>query len=401
MNRVAPWLKAVNTVLTPTIANRRKKIDKIIEKAVHNAETRIGGTHSGDEQFIDDYRFLLRCFADIDGLSPTGWSGMINDVSTRIENRLRIRKLHVQHPEIAAEPIERPIVIVGMPRTGTTLLHRLLGAPEAHRAPLLWELMSTDLGDISQETRDEYRKRSDRITVGMDKVAPDFRNIHSIGTDEPEECVFLLPHGLMFAVRADSPRYVQWMLERDYTDDYRYLKQGLQVLQHGRPRRRWVLKSPAHLWSLDVLLKTFPDAEIVWTHREPATVLASMCSLAETSMSLHMHKPDPHSIGRQWLGLLATGIDRTRAVRRQQPRDTIIDVPYEHLTKEARERIPELFERLDTPWGKAEQDTLETALDRPGGSGGRHKYELSPYGITETEVNQVFSEYRRFIGDLE
>lgn len=398
MNRVAPWLKAANIVLAPTIANRRSKVDKIIDRAVRDAEAKTGGTASGDEQFVEEMRFLLGCFADVERITPSGWMGTAADLASRLENRLRIRKLHAQYPEIADEPIERPIVVVGMPRTGTTFTHHLLAAPEDHRAPLMWELLSTDLGDIPEDTRNEYRKRARRMAEGAEKASPAMRRIHRLGADQPEECVFVLPHGLIYVVRAHMPRYEQWMLDRDYTPDYQYLKQALQVLQYGRERRRWVLKSPAHLWSLETLLKTFPDAQVVWTHRDPATVLGSMCSLSEATMSVHVRGPDLHQIGRTWLGMLATGVARAFSARRNLTEDTLIDVPYGHLTEAPGRRLPDLFARLDVPWGEPERRNLERLLARPGGSG--HVYDLSHYGIGATEVEQAFGEYGRFVDEL-
>ena len=399
MHRVAPWLKAVNVVLTPTIANRRNKVDKIIDRAVHEAEAKTDGTASGDEEFIEEMRFLLGCFADVEDLTPMGWLGTAGDITSRMENRFRIRKLHALHPEIGDEPIERPIVVVGMPRTGTTMTHHVLAQPVDHRAPLMWELLHTDRGDIPEATREKYLKQARQMARITEKISPMMRHIHQLGAEKPEECVFVLPHGLIYVVRAHMPRYEQWMLDRDYTGDYQYLKQALQVLQHGRERRRWVLKSPAHLWNLETLLKTFPDAQVVWTHRDPEPVMGSMCSLAETSMSAHVRDPEPHRIGRVWLGMLATGIARARAAQKSLPEDTIIDVHYRHLAEDPQERFPELFERLGVPWGIAERHNLELAMNRAGGSGG-HVYDLARYGLTPADLDQAFGDYGRFVEEL-
>ncbi|GAB3229336.1 sulfotransferase [Glycomyces halotolerans] len=399
MRRVAPWLKAANVVLTPTIANRRNRVDKIIDRAVREAETKTDGTASGDEEFIEEMRFLLNCFAEVPNLSPIGWIGTVKDINSRLENRFRIRRLHARHPEIADESIERPIVVVGLPRTGTTLTHHVLAQSAEHRAPLLWELLHCDLGDISEAEREKYIKQAEQVAVGTEKASPMMASIHKLGADKPEECVFVLPHGLIYVVRAGMPRYERWMLDRDYTPDYRYLKQALQVLQHGRPHRRWVLKSPAHLWNLTTLLKVFPDAQVVWTHRDPATVTASMCSLAETTMAVHTRGTDPHAIGRRWLDLLATGIGRARSDRRSLPDETVIDVPYRHLADEPAERFPALFERLGVHWGTAEKHSLEKAMAKAGGSGS-HSYDLSRYGLAESDVDKAFGDYGRFIEHL-
>ncbi|WP_100445372.1 sulfotransferase family protein [Glycomyces xiaoerkulensis] len=400
MRRVAPWLKAINVVLAPTIANRRHKVDRIIDRAVRDAERRTDGTASGDEEFIDQMRFVLASFAEVEGLTPAGWKGTVDDIAGRLENRFRIRRLHARHPEIADEQVERPIVVVGMPRTGTTLAHHVLAQSADHRAPLMWELMHCDLGDIPAATRAEYVKRTEKVALGSVKASPMMPHIHKLGADKPEECVFVLPHGLIYVVRAHMPRYERWMLDRDPIGDYRYLKQALQVLQHGRERRRWVLKSPAHLWNLRTLLKVFPDAQIVWTHRDPATVMGSMCSLAETTMSVHVARPDLHRIGSTWLEMLATGVDRARDARRDLPDGAVVDVSYRHLTGEPERRFPELFERLGARWGTAERLNLERAQVRAGGGKG-HVYDLGRYGLDSAAIERAFGDYGRFVDGLD
>lgn len=391
MERVAPWLKAVNTVLTPAIAGRRKKIDRLLDRAVREAEHRTGSTAHGEDDFIAGMRVLLAGYADIHGLTLTGWVGVQQEITDRLENRLRIRKLHALNPDIADEPISRPIVVTGVPRTGTTMLQRLLATPETHRSPLMHELQFADLATA------DHLRRSERVADFLEKAIPTFGSVYEMAAEKPDADVWVLPHGIGHLVRAHPPGYVQWMLDRDYTPDYRYLKQTLQVLQYGRPRRRWVLRAPAHLWQLGCLTKTFPDSQIVWTHRDPATALASLCSMTETAMAMNTAEIDPHEIGRTWLGLFATGLDRARAVRRRLPAYSVIDVPFRHLTDDAREYMPHLFDRLGAPWGSAEADALDAALvRRPMG----HRYDLARYGLTEGEVDQALAEYKRAFAPL-
>lgn len=387
MEPVSHWLKAVNTVLAPAIAGRRKKVDRLLDRAVREAEDRTGSTAHGEEAFVEDMRVLLAGYADIHGLTLTGWVGIQQEVTGRLENRLRTRKLHALNPEIADEPISRPIVVTGVPRTGTTMLQRLLAAPAAHRAPLMHELMHADL-----ETGDDHMRRAERAADFLNKAVPTFGAVYDMDPRKPEADVWTLPHGIGHLVRAQPPGYVQWMLERDYSADYRYLKQTLQVLQHGRPRRRWILRAPAHLWNLHALVKAFPDAQILWTHREPAEALASLCSMTETATGMTTCELDPHEIGRTWLGLFATGLDRARAARARMPAYSVVDVPYRDLTDRARDHLPFLFEHLEAPWGRIEADALEAALaNRPTG----HEYDLARYGLTESEVDGALADYKR------
>ncbi|MCD0443265.1 sulfotransferase [Glycomyces sp. A-F 0318] len=390
MERVAPWLKAVNTVLTPAIAGRRKKVDRIIDRAVREAEHRTGSTASGDEAFIEGLRVLLRGYADIDDLTPTGWVTVQQEVTDRLENRLRVRKLHALNPEIADEPVSRPLVVTGLPRTGTTMLQRLLAVPDGHRAPLLHELMHADLPGTG------HRHRTERLVDALGKAVPNFGAVYDMDADRPDSCVFVLPHGIGHLVRAQPPGYIQWMLDRDGAADYRYLKQTLQVLQHGRPRRRWVLRAPAHLWHLNALMKAFPDAQLLWTHRDPAAALASLASMTETATALTTGRVDPAEIGRMWLGLIATGLDRARAARRRLPAYAVVDVPYRDLTDQARRAVPALFDRLGAPWGEPEQRALDASLaDRPAA----REYDLARYGLTQGDVDQVLADYQRVFAD--
>ncbi|GAA1672269.1 sulfotransferase [Glycomyces endophyticus] len=384
MERVAPWLRAVNTVLTPAIAGRRKKVDRLIERAVREAEDRTDSTAHGDDDFIDDMRVLLTGYADVPGLTPMGWIGASQEITDRIENHLRIRKLHALDPDTADERIDRPIIVTGVPRTGTAVLQRLLAAADGHRAPLLHELMHPGV------PADEARRRTDRTVDAQRRAVPTFGGLYDMHPDRPDSCVWVLPHGIGHLVRVQPPGYVQWMLDRDHTADYRYLKRTLQVLQRGRPRRRWVLRAPAHLWSLGALMRTFPDAQVLWTHRDPATALASLSSMTETATALTTADPDPRDIGRMWLGLFATGIDRARA-ERARLHATVVDVPYRDLT-ERTDQLPALFQRLGAPWGPAERAALDAAVAaRPRG----HRYDLARYGLGQAEVDHALADYKR------
>jgi hypothetical protein len=401
MRRTAPWVKAINTLLAPTVRNRQNKVDAVVDKALAAGEAASGGTAEGDERFTEDYRFYAECLAAADGLTPIGWYGLGSELASRFENRFRIRRLHAERPEIGREPIERPIVVVGMPRTGTTLTHNILAGPEAHRAPLLWELLSTDLADVEPALRKRYMKTAERTAGGMATMSPAFELIHAMHATGPEECIFVLPHGLPFFVRADMPEYGAWYLDRDHTADYVYLKQALQVLQHGREPRRWVLKSPAHLWNLDALLAVFPDAQVVWNHRAPQKAVASMCSLVECVQGTHLRRVDLDGIGREWLEKLAEAVRRARAARSALPEQAVIDLSYANLTDDPRSRVPELFERLGAEWTAAEKSHLERLLDRPRHvAAGGHRYDLARYGLTDERVDEAFGDYSALVAAM-
>ena len=236
--------------------------------------------------FIDGMRQLTRCFAASPKLSPMGWQSVQGDLRLRIENRLRVERLVAEHPAIAAEPIVAPVFIVGLPRTATTLAHNIIAKSAEHRGPALWEWMFTDI-DRGRDVELRRIRQTQRLVGTFMRLAPAFKIIHPLDARKARRVQ------LPAAARAPAPRarahaeVLRVDRARDALPEYEYLKLALQVLQYGRERKRWILKSPMHLDHLPEIRKVFPDATIVWTHRDPITVLGSLCSLVESSQVMH------------------------------------------------------------------------------------------------------------------
>ncbi|HEX2144539.1 MAG TPA: sulfotransferase [Glycomyces sp.] len=394
MRRTALWLPLVNALGAPSLKRRRARAGRVFDRMVADAERRAGADASLDSELIDSYRFLFGEFARMDGLSLAGWQGTTDDLTRRMATHLRVKRIIAETPEIAAEPITRPVVVVGLPRTATTLAHNVIVQPEGNRAPLMWELMNTHRGDIDPKLRERLIKDVQAMVDMAGKASPILETIHKMGAMNPEECIFALPHGIGFMTRGFMPGYLKWMEQRDYARDYAHLKQVLQVLQWRQPRKRWVLKSPAHLFNMDVLLETFPDATVVWTHRDPVTVMGSLCSLVETSWALHMSRYDPERIGPEWLEVLSAGVAKARQVRASASRERFVDVPYHSLTADPFGFLPKLFEQLDMPWTLADEANLEKILTAPA-TRRRHEYHLTRYGIDADDVEKAFGDYGR------
>lgn len=216
----------------------------------------------------------------------------------------------------------------------------------------------------------------------------------------PEECTFLLPHALVPLSQAHLPEYHARQFERDMVPDYRHLKQCFQVLQYGRPRRRWILKSPMHTGNLDALLAVFPDATLVWTHRDPATAVASFCSLVECGMAISRRKVDLHALGATWLDLLSRSAARGVAARAAIPRDSLVDVPYSWLGTDPAAGAPKLFAAIGARWTEADAARLPGVTARPKGTR-RHTYDLSRYGLTRADVEAAFSGYNALRAEVD
>ncbi|MGW2047902.1 sulfotransferase family protein [Streptomyces sp. NPDC001858] len=344
-----------------------------------------------DAGFAADFRLLLGHWARDEHLTPVGWSSAQGHVRRHLANRARVRRLIAEHPEIAQEPIERPVFVVGLPRTATTLTHGVLSLSEQHRCPLLWELLTPDVAGTPERRRKAVRAA--RLMVGgIDLFAPRYRDIHPLVAEGPEECTFALPHTIMPLSQARIPAYRAALDARDFVPDYAYLKQIYQVLQYGRPRRRWVLKSPLHTGNLDALLAVFPDATLVWTHREPAAVVASFCSLIEHGMAITLRPLDLHGLGATWLELLSDSVRRGIAARAAIPPGALVDVPYSWLGSDPASGAPKLYDAVGARWTEADAARLPQVVSRPRGTR-PHRYDLSRYGLTRADVDAAFAGY--------
>ncbi|QOV35211.1 sulfotransferase [Streptomyces ferrugineus] len=386
-------LTLANLLLRPALGSRRSP-DRVFDRIAVEA-----GEAPGDRQFVDDFRSLLGWWAKADNLTPVGWQSAQAHVRRHLTNRARVRRLIAEHPEIEREPIEKPVFVVGLPRTATTVTHAVLSISDEHRCPLLWELLAPDL-ELPPRQRRKAITTGRRMVQGTDLFAPRFRDIHAMVAEGPEECTFALPHASMPFSQARIPEYQAWHRERDFVDDYRYLKQVYQVLQYGRPRRRWMLKSPMHLENLEALRTVFPDATIVWCHRDPVTVVASFCSLIEHGMAISVRPLDLAGIGATWLDLLSRAMARGLAARAAIPAEQLVDAPYSWLGSDPATGAPKLYAAVGARWTESDAARLPGVVARPRGTR-RHTYDLARYGLTRAEVEAAFADYNALRAEVD
>ncbi|WP_330348225.1 sulfotransferase family protein [Streptomyces sp. NBC_00582] len=376
-------LSLANLLLRPGFASRRSP-DRVFDRLAASAGP-------VEAVFSAEFRFLLRHWARDEHLTPVGWWSAQGHVRRHLTNRARVRRLLAEHPGIAREPVERPVFVVGLPRTATTLTHGVLSLSEQHRCPRLWELLTPDLEGTAR--RRKQAVAAARGLVGaINLFSPRYRDVHPMTAEGPEECTFALPHTIMPLSQARIPAYQARHYERDFRADYAYLKQIYQVLQYGRARRRWVLKSPLHTENLDALLSVFPDATIVWTHRDPAAVVPSFCSLIEHGMAITRRPLDLHALGATWLELLSRSMTRGLAARSVIPREALIDVPYSWLGSDPAEGAPKLYDAVGARWTDADAARLPGVAARPRGTR-PHRYDLARYGLTRADVDTAFADY--------
>lgn len=318
--------------------------------------------------------------------------------------RLRAHAWLDRHPEIDAETIDAPIVVVGMMRSGTTLAQRLLAAdPQLHCA-YGWEI-----GEVAPPLDIDWSTEVDQRIGGAEEreaqsraFVPDLFAIHPMYAREAEEEIMFLADAFLSHVpeaSADVPDYRRWIDAQSFAPAYDYLHHMLQHLQwqkrqRGKPARRWVLKTPAHLGYLDELLRVFPDAHIVHLHRDPVATVASGASLNTTLWRMHSNDVDPHRVGAQWIERMGWTNDRALAVRDRWPDDAarVTDIDFAQLVADPIAQMATVYGNAGLPFST----TSERAMDewmraRPDSGGQRPSYTPEDFGLSPEQIRDRFA----------
>jgi hypothetical protein len=363
------------------------------------ARGRTGLQDFGDDAFVEPLAVLLRSIEDEARLHPLGARITRGRLISVLENRLRVQRALTRHPEIRDLPVEAPIVIAGLQRTGTTLLHRLLAAHPGLRSLASWEALHP-APDLSPRARLRKAKLAE---VGLRVLAPEFFAIHPVEAEAPEEDVLLLDMAFLSTVPEATlrvPTYARWLEAQDVTPAYRYMKQVLQLLTWQRrpdaPPGRWVLKTPHHLEHLDTLFEVFPDARVVQTHRDPVVTLASFCSMVTHGRAIFSDAVDPHEVGRDWSRKVRRLLDRAMATRDRLGEDRFLDVRYEDLLADPVGEACRVLRWAGVPVTDAATAALTRTLSaNPQNKHGRHQYRLEDYGLDRAALERLFADYRK------
>lgn len=359
----------------------------------------------GGDAFREALRRLLDAFEREAGLTLLGRVIARNDVVRLLENRLRMVETRRRHPEIEAGAIRRPIFIVGLPRTGTTILHELLAEDPANRVPMTWEVMHPwPPPERATYETDPRIARVESHFSGVDRLLPGFKSMHPMGARLPQECVALTAHdfaSMIFSTTHRVPGYHAWLDAADLRPVYASHRRQLQYLQWRCPAERWVLKSPGHLWALDALLTIYPDALIVQTHRDPLQVIASLTSLVTLLRSMASDRIDPLAIAEEWTRRLAAGLERSMAVRAAGLPATarIFDM---HFSDFIRDEIG-MVRRIYTHFGLALAPEAEARMRRflaenPRDKHGAHRYTLAAAGLDPAVERRRYAGYQDHFG---
>ena len=315
-----------------------------------------------------------------------------------LTSRLRLRALFDENPAMTDVPVEAPLFITGLQRTGTTLLHRLVAATPHFRGLRSWEALAP-VATI-RPFGFEPRRLTARAAEGtLRYLAPDFFAVHPVEADAPEEEVVLMDHTFVSQVSEASyhvPTFARWVEEQDHRIAYRYLRRCLQALTWQRPElpTRWVLKSPVHLEQLDALLDVFPDAMVVQTHRDPLQTIPSFCSMVAHGRGVFSDAVDPREVGAHWLRKVERMVHRAMRTRRERDGAAFGDVLYTDLVADPVSTIADVVARAGAPLDEQTRASLQGWLTHNRQHRhGRHVYDASDFGMTPERIERSMADY--------
>ncbi len=350
----------------------------------------------GEGDFFEPLSRLLESSEREAHLNLVGKISLRANLLHILRNRLLMRQDRRAYPEIARQEIREPLFILGLPRSGTTILHTLLAADPSHRAPLTWEVM-----EPSPPTRDDERRRIRRTTRSLsclDWLAPTFRRVHPLGAKLPQECVALMTPSLMsdqFDTMYYIPSYRAWFFRQNLRPAYECHRRFLQHLQLRHTAHRWILKAPAHMSALPALLSVYPDALFVQTHRAPLESIASVSSLITILRGVFSSRVDPLVIANDALQYWSETLTSFLPERdRLEPR-RICDLDYLDIRRDPIAAVRRIYEHFG--WSlssEAEQRMSAVLANQPREErGAHHHYNLSQFQLETAEGARMFAPY--------
>ncbi|MGE5133998.1 MAG: sulfotransferase family protein [Gemmatimonadota bacterium] len=364
---------------------------------LHAAATQMTGLADfGPDDYTDGLAVLLNSYASDAGLTTRGVRVTRALLRGALTARLLSENGWAQHPEHAGVPIERPIFVTGLPRTGTTALHRLLTADPGHQGLELW------LAEMPQPrpARGTWPGNPvfQLIQAGVEKhqvAHPEFMGVHYMAADQVEECWQLLRQSMRsisWECLAHLPAYSSWLAAQDWTGAYQRHRRNLQLIGLPDRDRRWVLKNPSHLFALDSLLRVYPDALVIQTHRSPRTAIASVCSLTAHATDGWSDTFRGEVIGRDQLELWARGLELFTAARAASDPAQFCDVDYDAFVADPIGTVEAVYGYFGLTLSGQAADAMRE-LTAGSGTSARpaHRYSLADFGLTGEQVDERFA----------
>ena len=357
-----------------------------------------GATDLGEDDYREGLSVLLRSYDEESHLNPFGRWMVTQQLTGLLRGRLEAQAWRTKRPEIFDAPVTRPIFILGLPRTGTTALHALVARDPANQVLEYWLAASPKPRPPRAEWESDPRYKEAAQGLGLTYwLDPGLKAIHLLTADGPEECRLLLQHTFTddsFECNSTLPSYSKWYAACDMRPAYRRHRDLLRLVGADTPQRRWVLKYPAHLRWLRALLEVYPDACIVQTHRDPARVLPSLCSLIAGWRGIYEDSPDRRAIAAWVVELWARTMEDAMELRRELGEEHFFDVPFRDTVGDPASAVGRVYAHfgIDYP---AETESLlrEWHRTHPQHRHGEHRYSAADFGLEPAAIRERFAAY--------
>jgi hypothetical protein len=350
-----------------------------------------------DDNYLEALSVLLDSYRRDADLTELGSKMNRFFVRNALVARLVSEAAFAQYPQHADVPIERPIFVTGLPRTGTTVIHRLLTADPRHQGLELW------LAEFPQPRPPRETWPDNPVFASLDarfkkahEENPDYTGLHYMTADEVEECWQLLRqslHSVSYETLAHLPTYSQWLSRQDWSRPYRRHRRNLQLIGLNEPEKRWVLKNPSHLFALDALFETYPDALVVQCHRPAETIMASMCSLSQHTTAGWSNSFTGNLIGADSMETWSRGLERFNEVRADHDQAQFCDVDYFDFVKDPVASVEGIYRHFGIEVTDEARQAMVDSHDesKRGPRAPKHTYSLSDYGLTDDDVKARFA----------
>jgi hypothetical protein len=362
---------------------------------IETAKRRCGLDDFGGGDFFEGLSRLLDSCQREAQLNLVGRIVLRADLIRILCSRLFIQRDRKAYPSVVRQEIREPLFIVGLPRSGTTVLHTLLAVDPEHRVPLTWEVMTP-----SPPTRDDEKRRIQRAISScncFNWLAPTFRHVHPVGAELPQECVSLMAPTFMsdqFDAMYYVPSYRSWFFRQDLRSAYEYHRRFLQHLQVRRNAQRWVLKAPTHMFALPTLMAVYPDALFVQTHRAPLDAMASVSSLITILRRVFSDAVDPLTVCREAIDYWSKTLDRFLQERDRLAEHRICDINYTEIGRDPLAAVRRIYAHFGWSLSQKVRERMRRALaSQPQERHRLHRYDLSQFGVPEAESAARFAAY--------
>ncbi len=375
--------------------------NKIILKAKEKANY----TSSIPPNIQEGLEVLVQSINKESQLNPFGALALKGLFERTLQQRLQIEKAFSNNPVIEQTKIKEPIFIIGMPRTGTTILHALLHEDKAHRSPLAWEcLLPTPVSTPENFNNNPQLQTVTKEFGQLFKLVPDFQKKHHMSAVSPQECIgvnFLDFNSFQTAAQVYIPSYMDWFTYKaDKLKTMQWHKRFLQFLQSGGVKaERWLLKSPVHLIRLEEIFKVYPDAKIIMTHRHPGKVVASAASLISSVRSLYSDEEDLIRTGNEqskfWSYANNLFLEQRKSLNKE---NQILDLYFDDFIIDQMKVVEKIYNRFQWDLTDETKASMTSFLkNNPQGKHGKHEYSLDQFGLTPERIDKEYSNYINFL----